>query len=199
MYAYLKGKITHLSPTQIHLECNGIGFLINISLQTYSDIEKLNEVKLFTQQIVREDAHTLFGFFTEEEKNLFNHLISVSGIGPNTARLMLSSLNTNEWINAIISEDVRLIQSVKGVGPKSAQRVIIELKDKVKKENLTASTGIVSANNLKSDIYLEALAALSMLGFAKPQAEKSIQKVLKESNLNVNSVEELIKLSLKNL
>ena len=131
MYAYIKGKLTFKSPTQVYLECNGIGYLINISLQTYSEIEPLDDVKLYTQQIIREDAHTMYGFFSEDEKNMFNHLISVSGIGPNTARLMLSSMNSTEWINAIISEDVRLIQSVKGVGPKSAQRVIIELKDKV--------------------------------------------------------------------
>lgn len=198
MYAYIKGKLTHKSPTQVHLECNDIGFLINISLQTYSEIENKDDVKLFIQQIIREDAHTLFGFHTEEEKNLFNHLISVSGIGPNTARLMLSSMNTNEWINAIISEDIRLIQSVKGVGPKSAQRVVIELKDKVKKENLAIAKDVSVISSAKNEVYTEALAALNMLGFAKIQAEKAIQKVIKE-NSNIHSVEELIKLSLKNL
>lgn len=198
MYAYIKGKLTHKSPTLVHLECNGIGFLINISLQTYSEIEEKEDVKLFIQQIIREDAHTLYGFYTEDEKIMFNHLISVSGIGPNTARLMLSSMHANEWINAIVSEDIRLIQSVKGVGPKSAQRVVIELKDKVKKENLLSNNTSNTISLAKNDIYNEAMAALNMLGFAKVQAEKALQKAIKE-NSNIISVEELIKSSLKNL
>lgn len=198
MYAYIKGKLTFKSPTQVYLECNGIGYLINISLQTYSEIEPLDDVKLYTQQIIREDAHTMYGFFSEDEKNMFNHLISVSGIGPNTARLMLSSMNSTEWINAIISEDVRLIQSVKGVGPKSAQRVFIELRDKVKKETYLQSSELGIMANSKSEIFSEAIAALSMLGFAKNQSEKAIQTVLK-INPNINTTEDLIKQSLKNL
>jgi len=198
MYAYLKGKLTYKTPTYVYIECNGIAFHVNISLHTYSDIEKLEEVMLYTQLIVREDAHILYGFYAEEERNMFNHLISVSGIGPNTARLMLSSLSTKELQNAIIYDDVRLIQSVKGVGPKSAQKVIIELKDKVKKENLTQTLEPNLGVNNKNEIYSEAIAALSMLGFAKNQAEKAIQSVLK-SNPNIHSTEELIKQSLKNL
>lgn len=199
MYAYIIGKITHKSPTQVYLECNGIGFFINISLQTYSEIEQKEEVKLYIQQIIREDAHTLYGFFTENEKNVFNHLLSISGIGPNTARLMLSSMSASEWVNAIISEDIRLIQSVKGVGPKSAQRVVIELKDKLKKEIITTGNDVMAiAYTAKNDIYNEALAALNMLGFVKNQAEKAMQKALKDIP-NINSVEELIKVSLKNL
>lgn len=198
MYAYLKGKLTYKSPTLVYIECGGVGFQVNITLQTYSEIEKLEETILYTQQIVREDGHFLYGFYTEDEKNTFNHLISVSGIGPNTARLMLSSLSVQELTNAIIYEDVRLIQSVKGVGPKSAQRVIIELRDKVKKETYLQSSEVGIIANSKSEIFSEAIAALSMLGFAKNQSEKAIQTVLK-INPNINTTEDLIKQSLKNL
>lgn len=198
MYAYLKGKLTYKSPTLVYIECGGVGFQVNITLQTYSEIEKLEETILYTQQIVREDGHFLYGFYSEDEKNTFNHLISVSGIGPNTARLMLSSLSVQELTNAIIYEDVRLIQSVKGVGPKSAQRVIIELIDKVKKETYLQSSELGIMANSKSEIFSEAIAALSMLGFAKNQSEKAIQTVLK-INPNINTTEDLIKQSLKNL
>lgn len=198
MYAYLKGKLTYKSPTLVYIECGGVGFQVNITLQTYSEIEKLEETILYTQQIVREDGHFLYGFYSEDEKNIFNHLISVSGIGPNTARLMLSSLSVQELTNAIIYEDVPLIQSVKGVGPKSAQRVIIELRDKVKKETYLQSSELGIMANSKSEIFSEAIAALSMLGFAKNQSEKAIQTVLK-INPNINTTEDLIKQSLKNL
>ncbi|HMW93315.1 MAG TPA: Holliday junction branch migration protein RuvA [Chitinophagales bacterium] len=198
MYAYLKGKLTYKSPTLVYIECGGVGFQVNITLQTYSEIEKLEETILYTQQIVREDGHFLYGFYSEDEKNIFNHLISVSGIGLNTARLMLSSLSVQELTNAIIYEDVRLIQSVKGVGPKSAQRVIIELRDKVKKETYLQSSELGIMANSKSEIFSEAIAALSMLGFAKNQSEKAIQTVLK-INPNINTTEDLIKQSLKNL
>jgi Holliday junction DNA helicase RuvA len=148
--------------------------------------------------VVREDAHLLYGFFTEEEKNLFLHLISVSGIGPNTARLVLSSMSAQEFHRAIIQENVRLIQSIKGIGPKSAQRLILELKDKLKKEPLQDSIEALSGHGIHSTVTDEALAALNMLGFQRLQAEKAVQKAMKE-NLSVLTVEELIKLSLKNL
>ncbi|MCB9034769.1 MAG: Holliday junction branch migration protein RuvA [Chitinophagales bacterium] len=196
MYAYINGKLTYKTPTLVYLECNGIAYSINISLNTYAYIENLHEVKLFIQQIVREDNLSLFGFFNEDEKIMFNHLITVSGIGPNTARLMLSSLTTQELHQAIINNDVRLIQSVKGVGPKSAQKVIIELKDKMQKSNLT-SDGTSSTQNNNLPIVDEALAALNMLGFQKNKAEKAIQLALKQEN--ITSVESLIKQSLKNL
>jgi Holliday junction DNA helicase RuvA len=199
MYAYIKGKLTTKTPTLVYLECGGVGFQVNISLQTFSEIEKLEEAMLYTQLIVREDAHILYGFFSEEEKNMFNYLISVSGIGPNTARLMLSSLSTQELVNAIIHDDVRLIQSVKGVGPKSAQKVIIELKDKVKKDNISQLAGASGLkSSIKSEIVSETIAALSMLGFAKAPSEKAVQNVLK-NNPDIATVEELIKQSLKNL
>lgn len=199
MYAYIKGKLTYKSPTLVYIEANGIGYRLNISLQTFSQIEKLEETILYTQLIVREDAQLLYGFATEDEKNMFNHLISVSGIGPNTARLVLSSLSTPEIVNAIIYDDVRLIQSVKGIGPKSAQKVIIELKDKVKKESIINQSSMPNTTNIsKTAIFDEALAALMMLGFSKVQSEKALQNVLK-INPAISSIEELIKQSLKNL
>lgn len=198
MIAYLNGKITYKTATHVYIECNGVAYFVNISLNTFSQIENVENVKLFTHLVVREDAHTLFGFFSEEEKNMFLHLISVSGVGPNTARLVLSSMSTAEFQKAIIQEDVRLIQSIKGIGPKAAQRLILELKDKLKKSSIQDGIDISQTYGNRSVMTDEALAALTMLGFQKAQAEKAIQKVMKE-NQQVQSVEELIKLSLKNL
>lgn len=198
MFAYLTGKITYKTPTHVYLECNGVGYFVNISLTTFSQIETAENVKLFTHLVVREDAHVLYGFFSEEEKNMFLHLISVSGVGPNTARLVLSSMSTHEFQKAIIQGDVRLIQSIKGIGPKSAQRLILELKDKLKKEPIPEGMDTLLLHGSHSIITEEALAALSMLGFQKAQAEKAVQKAIKD-NPQIQSVEELIKLSLKNL
>ncbi len=199
MFAYLKGKITYKTPTHVYLECNGVAYFVNISLTTFSQIENAEDVKLYTHLVVREDAHTLYGFFSEEEKNMFLHLISVSGVGPNTARLVLSSMSTHEFQKAIIQEDVRLIQSIKGIGPKSAQRLILELKDKLKKSPLQDGMDVSVLHNGHSTVMTEeALAALGMLGFQKASAEKAVQKALKD-NHQIQSVEELIKMSLKNL
>jgi Holliday junction DNA helicase RuvA len=198
MFAYLNGTITFKTPTHVYLDCNGVGYFVNISLYTYSEIENREKVKLFTHLVVREDAQLLYGFFTEIEKNLFLHLISVSGIGPNTARLVLSSMSVQEFQKAIIKGDVRLIQSIKGIGPKSAQRLILELKDKLKKDSLHEEMDSSSIHGNLSVLTEEALAALTMLGFQKAQAEKAIQKATKE-NPSIHLVEELIKLSLKNL
>ena len=198
MFAYLNGKITYKTPTHVYLDCNGVGYFVNISLTTFSQIENTSIVKLFTHLVVREDAHVLYGFFSEEEKNMFLHLISVSGVGPNTARLVLSSMSVNEFQKAIIQGDVRLIQSIKGIGPKSAQRLILELKDKLKKEPIPEGMDSQLLQGGQSVITEEALSALNMLGFQKAQAEKAVQKAIKE-NQQIQSVEELIKLSLKNL
>ena len=198
MYAYLNGTLTFKTPTHVYLDCNGVGYFINISLNTYSQIEQLEKVMLYTHFVVREDAHLLYGFYTEEEKNMFQHLISVSGVGPNTARLVLSSMSTQEFQKAIIQGDVRLIQSIKGIGPKSAQRLILELKDKMLKTPLQEGMDAQNVNNHLTVLANEALAALNMLGFPKAQAEKAIQKVTKEQH-PIHTVEELIKLSLKNL
>lgn len=198
MFAYLLGKITLKTPTHVYLECNGVAYFINISLTTFSQIEQVENVKLYTHLVVREDAHVLYGFFSEEEKNMFQYLISVSGVGPNTARLVLSSLSVHEFQKAIIQGDVRLIQSIKGIGPKSAQRLILELKDKLKKEPVPEGMDNILQHTHSSVMNDEALAALNMLGFQKIQAEKAVSKAIKD-NLNIQSVEELIKLSLKNL
>ena len=198
MFAYLSGKITYKTATHVYLDCNGVAYFVNITLNTFSQIENTENVKLYTHLVVREDAHTLFGFFSEEEKNMFLHLISVSGVGPNTARLVLSSMSTAEFQKAIIQEDVRLIQSIKGIGPKAAQRLILELKDKLKKTSVQEGIDVAQIYGRRSVMTDEALAALTMLGFQKVQAEKAVQKVMKD-NSQVQSVEELIKLSLKNL
>ncbi|MFN8282246.1 MAG: Holliday junction branch migration protein RuvA [Chitinophagales bacterium] len=198
MFAYLYGKITLKTPTHVYVDCNGVGYFVNITLNTYSHIESNSTTKLFTHLVVREDAQVLYGFISEEEKNMFLHLISVSGVGPNTARLVLSSLTTQEFHKAIIQEDIRLIQSIKGIGPKSAQRLVLELKDKLKKNANPEILEAAQSGNSRSVITEEALAALNMLGFQKQQAEKAVQKALKDG-IDIQSVEELIKLSLKNL
>ena len=196
MYAYLQGKITHKSPTQVYLDIGGVAYDINISLNTYSDIEKLTEVRLYTYLHVREDAMILFGFSTEEERQMFIHLISVSGIGPNTARLILSSMTTKELARAIIHEEVVLIQTIKGIGPKSAKRLVLELKDKVKsmETGAAAADDAVPSGNVIVD---EAVAALTMLGFSKQKSRKTAAKIWQANP--TGTVEELIKLSLKNL
>ena len=198
MYDYIKGQIAQINPTEVVLDNNGIGYLLQISLQTYSDIQNLQEVKLYTYHHVREDIELLYGFFKKEERSLFLMLIEVNGIGPNTARMMLSSLTYDELRGAILSEDVNKIKSIKGIGLKSAQRVIIELKDKIIKgggETNSALSGILSSSTSVTES--EALSALVLLGFPKPAAQKAIAAVGKEKP--GCSLEELIKLSLKKL
>ena len=196
MIAYLKGAITYKSPTHIYIECAGVGYYVHISLPTYSAIEHVQEAKIYTYLHINEQAHTLYGFHTEEEKEMFLHLISVNGIGPNTARLVLSSLSTIELQKAIVQQEVAIIQKIKGIGPKTAQRMVLELRDKLTKTKLGDSALFVGGSqNIMTD---EALAAMVMLGFPKLQAEKVISKVLKDRS-DISSVEELIKLSLKNL
>lgn len=195
MFAYLNGKLTYKSPTQVYVDCNGVGYQVNITLYTYSDVELLESAKLYTYLHVREDIQVLYGFSTEQEKQMFIHLISVSGVGPNTARLILSSMTTNELANAIINEEVSLIQTVKGIGPKSAKRLVLELKDKMK--SIDTVDTVTSVNESSNAIVGEAVAALTMLGFSKNQAEKAVLKLWKTNT--IKNVEELIKLSLKNL
>src|ERR1700759_4233408 len=156
MYAYIDGKLTHKSPSYVIIEAGGVGYHINISLNTYSRLGDAERCKLFTWLHVKEDAHTLYGFIDEGERRLFLHLISISGIGPNTARMMLSSITPEEIQSAIISGNVTLIQRIKGIGPKSAQRVILELQDKLKKEG----PDTLSTVPLNKTAREEALAAL---------------------------------------
>lgn len=171
MYAYIKGQITLLTPTMVVIESGGTGYEIQISLYTYSKIEKAREARLWTQLIVREDSHTLYGFFESEERTLFNHLISVSGIGPNTARLILSGMSPGEVERAILSEDEVSFHRVKGVGPKTARRLIIDLKDKLMKTGGATATLPSKRDNRARG---EALSALIALGYTSAQAQKAL-------------------------
>jgi Holliday junction DNA helicase RuvA len=174
MYAYISGEITVKSPTMIVIEAAGVGYELQISLFTYSKIEKLAKVRLWTQLIVREDSHTLYGFHDPDEKVLFNHLISVSGIGPNTARLVLSALTPADIEAAILSEDELTFKRVKGVGPKTAKRLIIDLKDKMLKTGVVGTTiQSVKGNTTRS----EALSALIALGYPTAQAQKALSGI----------------------
>jgi len=195
MITYIKGVITFKTPTFIIVETGGIGYHVNISLNTYVQIEKLEQVKILTYLQIKEDSHTLYGFAEDSERHLFVLLISVSGIGSNTARIILSSMNTDEIKSAILSENVAAFKQVKGVGPKTAKRIILDLKDKVLKESGDTPLTFAPQDNRSRD---EALSALVALGFARIQVQKALNKILKEQP-NVTSVEELIKLALKQL
>lgn len=194
MYAYIDGKLTFKNPAYVVVEAGGIGYHINISLNTYSALGDAERCKIYTWLHVKEDAHTLYGFADEGERRLFLHLISVSGIGPNTGRMILSSITPVEIQTAIIKADLPLIQRIKGLGAKTAQRLVLELQDKLKKEGADSLISMPSHNTAKD----EALSALVMLGFAKQTAEKTIDQILKVSEGTL-SVEQLIKHALKTL
>jgi Holliday junction DNA helicase RuvA len=193
MITHIQGKLTEKNPTDVVIDCNGVGYLLNISLHTYSQISDAENLRLYTHLHVKEDSHTLYGFSSLAEREIFRLLISVSGIGTSTARTMLSSLTPKQVREAIATENVSLIQSVKGIGLKTAQRVIIELKDKVLKVYDIDETAYIANNTNKN----EALSALEVLGFAKKQAEKVIDKLI--NNQPEANVETLIKEALKNL
>ena len=192
MYAYLQGKFTFKSPAQIYVDINGVGYEVNISLNTYSAIQNLTEGRLYIYLQIKEDAHTLFGFFEKEEKEIFLLLISVSGVGASTARMMLSSTRPDEITRAILQGNVKLLESVKGIGKKTAERLVLELKDKVGKQTTSVATGIYVVNTIEQD----ALIALTALGISRLQAEQSIQKVIR-AEPGINILEDLIKKSLK--
>jgi len=196
MYDYIKGKLTELNPTEVVLETNNIGYKILISLQTYSKLKSDSEVKLFIYHHLREDTELLYGFFDKEERFIFCLLLDVSGIGPNTARMMLSSMSSDEIRNAIISGDINKLKSIKGIGLKTAQRMLIELKDKIVKGNNSwgSSSFMATAN---SALREEATSALVLLGFNRANVDKVIDLLLKE-NPDCR-LEELIKLALKRL
>ena len=191
MYAFITGKIAEKSPTYVVLDNHGIGYLINITLNTFTAIGEKEETKLYVHEQILEDAHNLFGFYSAKERDLFEVLISVSGVGCNTARLILSSLTVNELSNAIANDDVKTIQAVKGIGAKTAQRIVIDLKDKLKKNDF--ATEIFTAPN--NTIKTEALSALTILGFSKAAVDKALDKLLKQ--MPDASVEILIKEALK--
>lgn len=193
MISYIKGEIADKSPAHVVLDVQGIGYHINISLNTFSKISDKKNVRLYIHEIIREDTHELYGFTSIREREVFRLLISVSGIGANTARMILSSLQVSEVEQVIVGGDVDALKSIKGIGLKTAQRVIVDLKDKIGKSDLSAEI-ITPANNT---IKNEALSALVMLGFTRNASEKAINKVFKTSG--DASVEELIKLALKQL
>jgi Holliday junction DNA helicase RuvA len=194
MYDYIDGKLSSKYPTYVVVEASGIGFHINISLNTFTNLPHGERCKIYTWLHVKEDAHTLYGFADEDERRLFLHLISVSGIGPTTGRMMLSSMSPSEIQQAIVSADVAAVQRIKGIGAKSAQRIILELQDKLKKEGYESLISAPANNTIKD----EALSALVMLGFGKQAADKALDNVLKKSTEQL-TVEQLIKLALKNL
>jgi len=195
LIAYLQGKLTYKSPTLVHLDIGGIAYEVNISLNTFTTIEELEEVKLYTQLIIRENEHTLYGFHQAAEKQLFSKLISVKGIGPNTARVILSYMTPSETCSAILQNNIAAFKKVKGVGPKTAQQIILDLKDKIAKESLGNETIPISNNN---SIREEAMAALIALGFPRSQVGKMVDKIISENN-DVDQVEVLIKLVLRQL
>jgi len=177
MYAYIDGKLAFKSPSYVVIEAGGVGYHINISLNTFSRLGSAEKCKLFTWLHVKEDAHTLYGFADEGERRLFLHLISVSGVGPNTGRMMLSSITPEEIQAAIVKGDVSQIQRIKGIGPKSAQRLILELQDKLKKEGPDSLISMPKTATIKD----EALSALIMLGFARNAVEKVLEQELNKN------------------
>ena len=194
MITHIEGKLIEKTPTYVVIDVNGVGYKIKISLQTFSEIDG-ELCKLFTHLSVKEDSHTLFGFFEESERHLFRNLISVSGVGPSTAQVILSTYSPDEIIHHIVTADVAAVQSVKGIGAKTAQRIIIDLKDKVAKGLPTSE---LLFNKMDNTIKQEALSALLALGFAKKGAESKIEKVLK-STPDIASVEELVKTALSQM
>lgn len=193
MITHIQGKLSEKTPTDVVIDCNGVGYLISISLHTYSLLPASENIKLFTHQIIKEDAHSLFGFIEKSEREIFKLLISVSGIGANIARTMLSSLEPKQIIQAIAVGDVGTIQSIKGIGAKTAQRAILDLKDKVLKIYDLDEVSMSQSNTNKD----EALSALEVLGFVRKLSEKIVDKVLTQSpDL---TVEQIIKQALKNL
>ncbi len=194
MIEFLNGKLVEKTPTYIVIECHGLGYFVNISLHTYSRIEELENCKVFTHLSIKEDAHTLYGFSEIEERKLFRDLISVSGIGANTARMMLSSLSPAEIQQAIVQGNHVLLQSIKGIGNKTAQRVVIDLKDKLTKKDGALLLNLPSNNKMKE----EALSALLTLGFPRNTIEKTLELLTKQAG-EIQNIEQLIKLALKNM
>ena len=191
MYDYLRGEIAEIAPTYAVIDCAGVGYYVNISLNTYTAIQNLREAKLFVYEAIREDAYTLYGFRDKEEREMFELLISVSGVGPNTARMILSSLTVDDLMSVIASGNSGMLKSVKGIGAKTAQRIIVDLKDKVGGVGGAAAV----AETGSGEAYEEAVAALVMLGFTRAAVQKAVGKLLREQP--TLKVEEIIKMALK--
>lgn len=195
MIHHLRGRLIEKSPTHAIVECNGVGYYVHISVNTFSKLPDEEACMLFTYQVIREDAHQLFGFAEEEERTIFTKLISVSGVGATTGRMIMSSLTPDEVKHAIFSKDVDTIKSIKGIGAKTAQRIIVDLHDKIQKEEGVSFEKVtVGGNSAKS----EALTALSSLGFDKAKSEKTLDKILMQEGDTI-ALEELIKRALKQL
>lgn len=192
MIAYLSGKFVQKNPTYVYVEVQHVGYEVNISLNTYAHIQNLSEGKLYTYLQVKEDAHTLYGFFDQAEKEMFLLLISVSGVGAGTARMMLSSMKPSEISAAIMSNDARQLERVKGIGKKTAERLVLELKDKINKLPHSPAVNIIAKNPAETD----ALNALISLGISRQMAEASIKKIL-QSDPSISNLEDLIKKALK--
>lgn len=199
MIEYVRGEIAELSPATAVIDCNGLGYAINISLNTYSAIQGSKQCKLYIYEAIREDAYVLYGFASKQERELFLLLISVSGIGGNTARMILSALSPSELVNVISSENANLLKTVKGIGLKTAQRVIVDLKDKIKTTGSAAVAGEIGGmlSTANTETQEEAVAALTMLGFAAAPSQKVVLAILKEEP--EAPVEKVIKLALKRL
>ena len=191
MYDYLRGEIAEIAPTYAVIDCGGVGYYVNISLNTYTAIQNLREAKLFVYEAIREDAYTLFGFRDKQEREMFELLISVSGVGPNTARMILSSLTVDDLMSVIASGNSGMLKSVKGIGAKTAQRIIVDLKDKVTGVGDAAAV----AEQGSGEAYDEAVTALIMLGFTRAAVQKTVGKLLREQP--TLKVEEIIKMALK--
>lgn len=192
MYSFISGKVAEKNPAYVVIDNQGVGYLINITLNTFTAIGEQAEVRLYVHLAIREDAHVLYGFYTEEERSLFLQLITVSGVGCNTARLILSSLTVKETIDAIANNNTKVIQNVKGIGAKTAQRIIVDLHDKISKLNISEGEKTpVGYNTLKE----EALSALMVLGFNRTSIEKALDKLM--SQLENPNVEQLIKEALR--
>ena len=200
MIEYIKGEIAELRPATVVIDCNGLGYGINISLNTYAAIQDKKECKLYIHEAIREDAYTLYGFADKQERELFLLLISVSGIGGNTARMILSALSPSELINVISTENATLLKTVKGIGLKTAQRVIVDLKDKIKTGGAATDTaGItgIPASTVNTQVQEEAISALTMLGFAQAPSQKVVLAILQEDPQA--PVEQVIKIALKRM
>ena len=194
MYNYIRGKLDEATPAYAVIDCCGVGYMLEITINTYSQIKDLDEVKLLVHEIVREDAHLLFGFYTESEREMFRLLIGVNGVGAATARIMLSSLTVEELTQAILDQDVKRVQKVKGIGAKTAQRILLELRDKVDPFAIQTLTGGTSSSPSSNKNAEEALSALVMLGFPKAASEKVVSAV---TSANPGAtVEDIIKLTL---
>lgn len=197
MIEYLRGEIAEVTPATAVIDCNGVGYGVNISLNTYSAIQSLKSVKLYIYEGIREDAYVLYGFSTKQERELFLLLISVPGIGGNTARMILSALSPSELCNVISSGNDKLLKSVKGIGLKTAQRIIVDLKDKIGATGIEAASPDMFPQAVHSEVHEEAVAALTMLGFPQAPSQKVVTAILKEDPSL--AVEKVIKLALKRL